>query len=268
MKFKVAKIKYIDYLNSVWKALDKINFKDIVINQEKIIIKPNLVLDSPPPVTTDVFCVEAIIRYCQKYSKAKIIIAEGSGGCDTIRAFNRLGYGRLAKEYGLELFDIDREAIVTLNDSKAYIYKKIKLPKAILDGYLISVPVLKDHSITKTTLSLKNMIGLLPEEYYGGFWSYKKSHVHKYDVDKAIVDINRYRKPDLSVIDGKIGQKHCHLSGTPCTPPKEVILASYDPIAIDIVGSSILGWDPKNIDYLNYAQETFGERKMIEIIGD
>lgn len=264
--YTVIKVEFKSYFQSIKKALDLISAKDVLEKQEKIIIKPNLVTDDLPPVTTDVNCVEAIVRYCLDCSQAKIIIAEGSGGCDTIKAFNKLGYGELAKKYKLSLFDIDREGIFNLADPKAFIYKEIKLPKTLLDGYLISVPVLKDHSITCTTLSLKNMIGLLPEEYYSGFWSYKKSNVHKIDVDKAIIDVNRYRKPDLCVIDGRIGQKRCHLSGPPCDPPKNVILASYDPIAIDIVGSSILGWDYQNIKYLRYARDVFGERKDIRII--
>lgn len=262
----VAKIRFKDYLSSVKKALDLISAKDILEKQEKIIIKPNLVIDSPPPVTTDVDCVEAIVRYCLDCSQAKIIIAEGSGGCDTIVAFNKLRYRDLAKKYKLSLFDVDREGVLSLKNPDVFIYKEIKLPRTLLDGYLISVPVLKDHSITCTTLSLKNMIGLLPEEYYSGFWSYKKSDVHRIDVDKAIIDINRYRKPDLCVIDGRIGQKTCHLSGPPCHPPKNVILASYDPVAIDIVGSSILGWKCKEIKYLNYAEDVFGKREDIEII--
>jgi uncharacterized protein (DUF362 family) len=238
--------------------LDIIGASYIIAKQNKIIIKPNLVTNRPPPCTTDVRCVEAVVKYCKIYSpNANIIIAEGSGGCDTNLAFSSLGYKKLAEKYDLKLIDVDSEKeIITLKNPKAKVLKELHIPKILTNGFLISVPVLKDHSLQKTTLSLKNLIGFMPARYYSGFWSYKKSQIHSLDTDKAIADLNLYFNIGLCVIDAVIGQKGCHLSGSRCFPPKNLILAGFDPVAVDIKGSEILGWNWKDIAYLRYAKST------------
>jgi uncharacterized protein (DUF362 family) len=255
---KISEVKFKNYTESVKEALDLIGASSIIAQQNKIIIKPNLVTDKPPPCTTDVRCVEAIVKYCKIYSpNANIIIAEGSGGCNTNLAFSSLGYMELAQRYNLKLIDVDSEKeIITLENPKAKVLKKLHIPKVLTSGFLISVPVLKDHSLQKTTLSLKNLIGFMPAKYYAGFWSYKKSQVHNMDTDRAIVDLNLYFNIRLCVIDGVIGQKGCHLSGRRCFPPKNVILAGFDPVAVDITGSKILGWNWEDITYLKYAKST------------
>lgn len=256
---KVAEVKFKDYTGSITKALDSIGASSIVAKEDKIIIKPNLVTDRLPPCTTDVRCVEAIVKYCKIYSpRAKIIIAEGSGGCDTHLAFSSLGYNDLAKKYNLKLIDVDNEKdIITLKNPNAKVLKELHIPKVLTTGFLISVPVLKDHSLQKTTLSLKNLIGFMPAKYYSGFWSYKKSKIHNMDTDWAIVDLNLYFKIGLAIIDGVIGQKGCHLSGVRCFPPKNLILAGFDPVAVDIAGSKLLGWNWEDINYLKYAKSAF-----------
>ena len=51
---KVAQVKFVDYQTSIAKALDLIGAGEKLPQDGLIIIKPNLTLASPPPVTTDV----------------------------------------------------------------------------------------------------------------------------------------------------------------------------------------------------------------------
>ena len=252
--FKGA-LKQDNYDELLSKIFQKMDLGRILKQQKKIIIKPNLVIAKPSPCTTDVRCVAAIVRFCQENTNGEIIIAEGSGGEDTGQCFRVLGYEKLAAAAGIKLIDLDDTPAVKLTNPDAYLYKEIYLPEIVLEGFFISVPALKDHSITKVTLSLKNMIGIMPAKYYSGYWSYKKSEVHRYDVEKAIVDLLSYRRIDLSVIDGRIGQKRCHLSGPPCYPPKNMLIAGTDPVAVDSVGAHVLGWEPQAIDHIVYAQK-------------
>jgi uncharacterized protein (DUF362 family) len=264
---KVAKVRFQDYRTSVFAALELIEAKKVIKHQLRIIIKPNLVLTSPPPCTTDVRCVEAVVEYCKTYApQASIVIAEGAGGCKTWDAFEKLGYVELANKYNIELIDIDQDDTILLKNSQASELTELHFPVSIQEGVLITVPVLKDHSITTTTIALKNQIGLMPEKYYSGYWTYKKSRIHQLDEHKAIVDLNLYRPPAISVVDAVIGQKECHLSGPPCDPPKDLILASLDPVAVDVIGSEILGWKWEDIPYIRYANGVIGSAEDIEIV--
>jgi uncharacterized protein (DUF362 family) len=265
---KVALVDLSDFATSVKKALDLIGAGPVLARQKKVVIKPNLILNAPPPTTTDVKCVEAVILYCLEKApgEVEIIVAEGSGGDSAADCFACLGYGDLAEQYGVRLIDLDAAPFRFQRNERAKIYKEFPVPEPVRDGFFISLPTLKDHSITGTTLSLKNMIGIAPAEHFSGYWSYKKSEVHRHDVDQAIIDINLHRPIDLAVIDGSIGQQFSHLSGRPCEPPKRKIIASFDPVAADAAGSELMGWKWTEIAHLKLANGVLGQAEDLEIL--
>lgn len=245
-----------NYKETLPGLLDKLGCGEVFAGQQKIILKPNLVGPFEPPITTDIRLIEALIEYIQSYTYAKIILAEGSGECETPKSFAKLGYDKLPHKYDIELVDLDSLPIVKLTNEDALLYKEIFLPEDILDGFLISVPVLKDHTLTKVSLGIKNLIGMLPASKYSGFWSYRKSEVHRHDCDKAVVDINSYRPIDMVIIDGAIGQTGGHLaSGIICDPPINKIIASFDPLEADIEGARLLGHDWEGIRHLKLYSE-------------
>lgn len=249
----VVKENLRDYYSSVEKLLDKLSFEKKIENLNKIILKPNLLEDAPPPCTTDKDCVKAIINYILKRkSSIKLVILEGSGGCDTIKAYNALGYSGLAKNYDIELLDVDNCKYRKATNPDALVYKEIYLPEILFEDYfLISIPALKAHSITQVTLGMKNLIGLLPKKYYGNYWSYNRSDVHRVGVHDAIIDLNTYIKIDLTVIDGRIGQSETHLrGGKHCNPNKNILVGGYDVLEVDKKAAEILGYNWKNIKHL------------------
>lgn len=249
---KVIVREFSDYSSTVFSVLNDLRFSEKLDEINKIIIKPNLLQDAPPPCTTDVGCVEAITRFIRENGYDKdILIFEGSGGCITKKAFKALGYDKLEALHGVKLLDVDEADIIRLEDPGARVYKQIYLPAVIFESFIISVPSLKDHSITGVTLSLKNLIGLLPEKHYGGYWSYKRSDVHRVGVSQAIADLSRYINIDLSIIDGRLGQQGSHLAGgRHCEPYKNIIIGGYDALETDKKGAEILGHEWKDIEHL------------------
>lgn len=84
------------------------------------------------------------------------------------------------------------------------------------------------------------MMGCLPPSHYrqGGGWG--KSALHR-EINQAIADLNRYRAPDFTLLDGSIGMPESHLWGRHCDPPIGLLAASTDPVAIDSYGTTLLG---------------------------
>ena len=107
------------------------------------------------------------------------------------------------------------------------------------------------------TLSLKNMVGMLPASRYGGYWSFKKSAVHDGNLDQAIADLARYRAPDLALVDGRIGMKGSHLGGMPCSPQKRVLIGGRNPWAVDAKAAWILGWSWEQVGHLRATRPLF-----------
>ena len=244
-------VEFSTYERSVASALDAIGAAGVLAQQTRILIKPNLVEAIPPPVTTPPACVEAIINYVRRVSRAEIVIAEGCGApdYDTDHAFEKLGYTGMAKWLNVPLVDLNREKCVLLKNPECKVFPEYYLPKIARTHYIITVPTLKAHSFAKITGALKGMMGFAPPQHYqeGGHW--KKSAFHA-RMHSAIVDMCRYRSPDLVVLDATIGLPEFHLGGRRCDPPVNKIVAGFDPLAVDRLHAGLLGLDWREIPHL------------------
>jgi uncharacterized protein (DUF362 family) len=228
--------------------------------QERILIKPNLVNASPPPITLPVAACEALVTFCRRHSHAEIVIAEGTGEPDvsTDELFERHGYRRLAEEYGVRLIDLNDAELVKLTDVASHVFPTFMIPKVIMEAFVISAATLKAHSLARVTLSMKNMIGVAPPSYYqrGGYW--RKSAFH-HQMQSSIFELNRYRKPDLAFIDASIGMARHHLGGPTCDPPIGKLVAGFDPVAVDAAGAELLGIPWRHVGHIKMADGVLGQ---------
>jgi len=258
----VAKVDFSDYETSVHKALDLVGAAQRLPHDGLILIKPNLTNGDPPPVTTHVEAARAVCTYCRKHTQAEVAFAEGSGSGQTIRAFEKNGYADAARELGIRLIDLNEQDDVELGRDDALHWKRMYLPQIALEAFIISLPILKDHSFTRTTIAMKNMFGLAPPRRYAGSWN--KSKLHSPSTDASVVDLCLYKAPDLCVVDAAVALTGMHLSGRP--KDLNVILAGLDPVAVDAVGSELLGHRPRRLRYLTLADGRLGSLSNIEIV--
>ncbi|MDI6883728.1 MAG: DUF362 domain-containing protein [Hadesarchaea archaeon] len=213
----------------------------IVVRGRRVVVKPNLITNRPYPVTTPAETVEALIKYFKPSNE--VIIAEGSGFGDTRVLYKSLGYTELAERCGIKLVDLNHDEFEILEMPEAAVLKRFEFPQTLKGCYLISAAVLKRHSEARVTLSLKNMLGATIGRDKGRF--------HKLGVEESIVDINRYKHPDLAVIDGRVGLSS-ELGGE--QKRLGVMIFSKDPVAADTIGAGILGVDPSKVKHLRLAQ--------------
>lgn len=257
----VAKIAFTDYERTVAAALDAIGAADRLPGEGLILIKPNLTNADPPPVTTPVEAAEAVYAYCRKHTRAEIAIAEGCGTGVTADTFAANGYTAMAERLGLRLIDFNTAPSVTVRRDDALQLKEFHLPEIARDAFIISLPILKDHSFTGTTIAMKNMFGLAPAPFYQGSWN--KSKLHSPSTDRSVFDICLHRPPEMCVVDAVTALTGMHLAGTP--RKLGTILAGFDPVAVDAVGSEMLGHDPARLEYLALANGVLGDMDHIEI---
>lgn len=136
------------------------------------------------------------------------------------------------------------------------------IPATVLDcDKLISIPPLKTH-FCATTLALKNYVGILPSHPSGVV---RKGDVHRGDFQKGFIDLVSYHPPDYSILEG--------FWGTEGNGPQwgenihhNVVIAGADPVAVDAVGSELMGFHAADIDYLHHAAaKGFGTLDMAQI---
>jgi len=240
--------------------LDAAELTKKIPTDQTILIKPNLVKDLPPPVTTPVRLVALLIEYLQeRRENVRIIIGEGTGSLryDTHHPFQMLGYTKMATEKNIHLLDLNVEPLTERQNTACKRWPVMHLPSILNDVFLLSVPVLKAHTLSDVTLTMKNMMGCVPPSHYRGNGYWGKSKFHK-QVHEAIFDLNRYRTPDFTLLDASIGMSESHLRGAHCNPPINILAASSDPVAIDAYGASLLGYHWSDIKHIALANKVLG----------
>lgn len=89
-------------------------------------------------------------------------------------------------------------------------------------------------------------------------------------MNRNLVALSRLVRPHLSVVDGFLGM---HGEGPRHGTPLRLrtVIAGTDPVAVDSVSSAIMGFDPREIGYLVYAEAAgLGTSQLdaIEIVGN
>jgi uncharacterized protein (DUF362 family) len=139
----------------------------------------------------------------------------------------------------------------------ATVLKQAKEHELILESdVFINVPVLKSHSSTRVTITMKNLMGNVWDR---GYW-------HGNDLHQCIADYAAYRRPTLNVVDAYYVMKR---NGPRGVSVGDVVtmksqLISTDMVAAEVAGAKLFGQDPEGIRYLQLAAEKNVGRKDLE----
>jgi uncharacterized protein (DUF362 family) len=250
----------------VLRTLKLIPLNDFITNsEEKILINPNWVTSDHFSTgnVTSTDTLEGIIIYLiqeVKISPEKIVVADG-GSFGTSDRFFKLNEIFRLEEYGIKIMNLNSDEIINeIEIPNPLSLKTVNIAKTAIDAScIISVPSLKTHNMARTTLSMKNMMGTIMPK------SIMHSNIHKKIAD--LVSILR-SKMKFQIIDGIIGSDGWELGGKPIQ--MDLVIAGEDPVAVDRVGSAIMGYGLDKVKYLEYGEKKqLGTANLddIEIIG-
>jgi uncharacterized protein (DUF362 family) len=223
------------------------------VKDKRVVIKPNLVeYSAERPINTDVRLAEALVQFFLELGAREVIIAEGSGHRrDTEAVWKKVGYFDLKNKYNIRLIDLNYDNLheVRTRSYKDSLIKHLFLPETILSSdLLISVPKMKTHHWAGITLSLKNMIGIVPGMKYG----WPKNIIHWNGIEKSILEINATIRSHYSVVDGIIGMEG---DGPIMGSPKKIgaLIMGHNALSVDATAARIMGVDPAQSTYFQAA---------------
>lgn len=244
---RVAIVKGTSPVETTVKALETIgsDVDRVLCEKWPILIKPNYINSKHPStgITTDGRVIEGIVKFLRERKIEEIIIGEGSGFADTFQAFKVAGVDAVAERWGVKLVDLNKDEFVEVNPRNPLSLKKVRVAKTALESTIISVPKLKPHRIATVTLSLKNMMGALAS----------KGSMHRGNLSENIVDLASVLRPSVSVVDGIIAGEGHEESGKPIE--MNLVIAGTDPVAVDAVGSAVMGISPTEVKHLLLAEK-------------
>lgn len=267
----VALAKGNDRQGNIRRALDLIA-DEIDLKGRRPVIKVNFVSAFVPLCATHVEATRAVVEFLRDRGEKEIAIAEGASWGTTQRGFREYGYLDLAGEYDLELIDLndaDSWTVVYVlhPDMKPH---PVKLSQTMVDpaNYIISLTRLKTHVQVGVTLTAKNVI-------MGAILVQDKVRMHPSEAGNRVLDYNlftvmRHLHIDLAVLDGFEGMEgKGPIHGEPVD--HRVALAGTDFVAVDRLGTEVMGVDFDEIRYLNYLWDQGigeGDLAKIQVIGE
>jgi uncharacterized protein (DUF362 family) len=252
----VSLVKFDGSLDSLRKAIELCQGFEKLNSHDRVLIKPNNCfrhkIMPPYGMVTTSKIIDGVVRLLLEYGCKDVSIGEGAiiGIFDELEPYTKQGFkgtgiDRLAKKYGIKLIDFNEGDFDELDLEGV----KVKVSRAALDtDFLINVPVLKTHFQAKVSLGFKNLKGCLSKD------SKKRFHISK-RLDTLICLLNKAIKSDLVIIDGIYMLERGPETLVGVAHRKDLIIASPDVFECDVVGATILGVDPAQVDYLSeFAQ--------------
>ncbi len=245
----LAVIQNSDPAAMVRKALDVLGgISRFVKKGQVVVVKPNIGWDRVPEqaATTNPEVVAEIVRLCLNAGAARVKVFDKT--CNQARrCYQRSQIEKAASAAGAEVSHIYPQKFQKVAISQGQELKSWEFYRDALDAdVFINVPIAKHHSLSRVTLGLKNIMGVIGEN---------RGHIHnRFDV--KIVDLNTVIKPQLTILDAVRVLMNNGPQGGNLNDVKEMntIIAGVDPVAVDAYGATLFGLNPENLGFLQEAQ--------------
>jgi len=208
---------------------------------QTVVVKPNMGWDrsSEQGANTHPVVVRTVVEECLRAGAKKVKVFDRTCN-DERRCYVNSGIEpalRGMKNVEVKHLDVERFKTVTLNGR---VLKEWEVYGEVLaaDVY-INVPVAKHHGLTKLTLGLKNVMGII-----GG----NRGSLHK-NIDAALADLNAVVKSQLTVIDATRVLTAHGPQGGDIRDVKVLnkVIASTDVVAADAYATTLFGMKPEEI---------------------
>ncbi len=237
---------------------------DRLVRGKLVAVKPNDTWASAEDTSgvTQPDTLRAVLRQLKSFGPKHIVVSGGSGAAQTEEVFRVSGMMDVIKEEGVEFFDHNRppfaevalEYMPEVNVTGPQRTVMVN-PRVLEYDTLIALSQLKLHEIATVTLALKNIAMSFPAADYYGHPRSSQRHENFFFVNlhSFIAAMARRFPPDLAITVG-----HPAMVGTGPLGGHVVetgmVIASTDPVAADVVGARLLGFEPQGVRHLWEAQ--------------
>jgi len=269
----IVKVQSEDVERAVRKAVSlSHSFESVEWEGSMVLIKPNVATPAKPAsgTVTDARVIEAVTRLVSEKNPRSVVIGEGSSvgydfpdRLDSMHCMEVAGVLEVAKRCGVKVIDLNRDERVQVKVPDAFVMDTFAIAKTAWEAdVVLSLPVIKTHVRTGITCGLKNMKGVLPGE--------EKKRTHRCGLDRGIVDLNRAKRPTITIVDGIIGSQGTN-SEEADRVPLNLILAGNDAVAVDSVCATVAGFDAREILHVQLAAEAklgIADLDLIEVRGE
>ncbi len=247
------------------RVIEQVGGMESVIRGAKFaILKPNFVAgrNAATGSTTSFALLKAVAEEVRACGAEPVLCETPGTEFDRDATYIILGVEKFCEENGIRILRVDPEGgqkdWMELRPAGAKKLHRYHIPRILEEARLINLPVLKTHVVSTMTLSMKNVMGILPRP--------DRRSMHTFGIDQSIVDMNLGIKPDLNIVDGSVGQD----GEGPLYGDKadlQVLIAGRDSLAVDLACCQTVGIKPRDIPHLKLALDQLGKPSW-QIVGE
>jgi uncharacterized protein (DUF362 family) len=251
------------YLHDLWNLSAMPDLKG-----KTVLLKPNLLDEfNNNFAITNTSIIRSAITLLGELGSKQIVVGDGSAfQRDTGEVVEHSGLAQTLDYFGIQFIDLNYDELIPIRVQDEWIrnVKTLWLPKHACEAdYIISMPKLKTHHWAGVTLSLKNLLGVIPGSRYG----WPKNIIHINGINATILGLYQTLPPVISIVDGIVGMEgNGPLFGDPVQ--HGLLAMGSDPIAVDVICAQLMGFSIDKIPHLAGAVAAgVGQATKIETRG-
>jgi uncharacterized protein (DUF362 family) len=215
---------------------------------DTVVIKPNIGWDRRPEqaANTNPDIVAEVVRQCIAAGAEKVVVTDVSCN-DANRCFNRSGIAASAREAGAEVLLPEEARFRETNMGGGMLGNQMVFDVYLKADKFINIPIAKHHSLTRVTLGMKNLYGIL-----GG----NRSRLHQ-EIDHSIADLGNFLRPTLVILDAwRVLLRNGPQGGSLAdVEERQMLVVSNDQVALDACGGELFfDLTPEDMPWLGLAE--------------
>jgi uncharacterized protein (DUF362 family) len=206
------------------------------VRGQRVLLKPNIVNDRPPPSTTSLDVILAVLRLMLAAGAADVVVGDSSGMIRFPTRDNLVttGVRQAVETAGGRVLALEDEPWVAVEPRGASVLTRYYISQPVYEApILLNLPVVKTHRFAHYSCSLKNFVGVVHPRNRPSL-SFLAGNWHE-----RIAELNLAVHPQLTIADATTMM----IAGGPSngTPARaDLLLLSGDRIALDAVAVALI----------------------------
>jgi uncharacterized protein (DUF362 family) len=244
---------------AIGEALEFIPMEGLV-RGKLVAIKPNDTWASADDTSavTQPDTLRAVLRHVKAYNPRQVVVTGGAGAAETADVFRISGMMGVIQEEGVEFFDHNRPPFAEVSlpyvpevDVTGPQTTVMVNPRVLEYESLIVLSQLKLHETATVTLAMKNIAMSYPAADYYGHPRSTQKHENWFfaDMHSFIAAMARRFPANLAITVGHPAMVATGPIGGH-TVETGIVIASTDPLAADVVGARLLGFEAQGVRHL------------------
>ncbi|MGZ3515407.1 MAG: DUF362 domain-containing protein [Thermodesulfobacteriota bacterium] len=217
-------------------AIDLIGgIEKLDVRGKSILLKPNVLSGSPPPVTTNPKVIQAVAKILFESGARRVLVGDMSAllKLPTAKNMDITFIKLMAEEVEAELVPFEKRGWVSIDLPRGKFLKRVYVSEVLFEvDRIINLPVIKTHQSATYSIAMKNFVGAT-------HFRQRPYFVDRAHWEEVIAELNLAYTPDLHIVDGT----RLMVDGGPwkgISRDANLIIATGDRIAADVVGLGIL----------------------------